>query len=637
MSEIKIQTIRDICNEGEYVIPIYQRGYAWTDKEISQLVQDIWDYVEMNEKDKSMRPYYIGTLVVNPRKTDRGIAYETIDGQQRLTTLNMLVCALHNLPDIKELKKIPHDLNLRFDSRENSTLTLQAIYTNSLMSINNAEDCNVDVKQGYLDIVKAVKKILGTTQNIVKFYKYLVDYVHILRVPVPEKTDLNHYFEIMNSRGEQLEKHEVLKARLLSYLKKDPQASAIFSKIWVAVSDMERYVQYGFLPSIRKEIFGKNLNTLVSNEDIYEVVDWFEKDENNKNKQSIRQLVNQKQVTYEANDKEVPDRFTSVISFPNFLLQVLRVLVNSDHEMFDGWQNEEKDIPLDDKRLLDTFQTVLIKVEPEDFVNEFGYALLRCRFLFDKFIIKRQYKGDKEDWSLLSMTTYDKKISYKNTYSKEARNKQLIMLLSMFHVSAPTQIYKHWLSGSLNFCYSNVSFKSKDYIAYLGSLAEAYLYDRYLAIKPYEFYTIIYNNNGLKQNNKGGINESLLDTGTQVENFVFNYLDYKLWKEKIEGHGKFEFASRTSVEHYFPQRPVAQVEPLDPHILDNFGNLCLLSRSKNSTLSNYLPEAKRNHYMKVKPDSLKQKMMMDNYDATKWGMTEIEQHRKVMLKILLSD
>ena len=49
--------------------------------------------------------------------------------------------------------------------------------------------------------------------------EYLLDKVRILRTELPPNTDLNHYFEIMNTRGEQLEKHEILKARLLKKLK----------------------------------------------------------------------------------------------------------------------------------------------------------------------------------------------------------------------------------------------------------------------------------------------------------------------------------------------------------------------------------------------------------------------------------
>ena len=51
-------------------------------------------------------------------------------------------------------------------------------------------------------------------------YKNYQNKVHIIHYQVPKDIDLNHYFEIMNSRGEQLEKHEIEKARLMSVLKK---------------------------------------------------------------------------------------------------------------------------------------------------------------------------------------------------------------------------------------------------------------------------------------------------------------------------------------------------------------------------------------------------------------------------------
>jgi uncharacterized protein with ParB-like and HNH nuclease domain len=57
--------------------------------------------------------------------------------------------------------------------------------------------------------------------SIDEFCNYFFEKVTILRILVPEDTDLNHYFEIMNSRGEQLEKHEILKAKMLEVLEDD--------------------------------------------------------------------------------------------------------------------------------------------------------------------------------------------------------------------------------------------------------------------------------------------------------------------------------------------------------------------------------------------------------------------------------
>lgn len=71
--------VDNVFENVNYVIPIYQRNYAWRKDEIEQLLMDIDDLDETNSS-----KYYLGSLVVNqvqPR------VYEVIDGQQRLTTL----------------------------------------------------------------------------------------------------------------------------------------------------------------------------------------------------------------------------------------------------------------------------------------------------------------------------------------------------------------------------------------------------------------------------------------------------------------------------------------------------------------------------------------------------------------------
>ena len=66
-----------------YKIPIYQRNYAWEREEICNLIEDIKDSMK---KEKSV--YYIGTLVTYQR--DENI-FEVIDGQQRLTTIYIIL------------------------------------------------------------------------------------------------------------------------------------------------------------------------------------------------------------------------------------------------------------------------------------------------------------------------------------------------------------------------------------------------------------------------------------------------------------------------------------------------------------------------------------------------------------------
>ena len=260
MEMITSLNIRKLLSESEYRIPIYQRNYAWSISEVRQLIQDIADYAKENESGN----YYIGTLVVFPHKNEH--YFETIDGQQRSTTLSIIACSIRHKRsnDMSWYKSI----NVSFDHRERSNETLSAIF--------QYEDPKIDSDKINNEIISVYKRVWHTIEQIctnnslevTKFIEYLFSKVIILRVEVPTDTDLNHYFEIMNSRGEQLEQHEIVKALLMSALKDSPNDMYTFSTIWEACSNMGRYVQMNIDKSIRCHFFRNN--------DIDDVVDNFD-------------------------------------------------------------------------------------------------------------------------------------------------------------------------------------------------------------------------------------------------------------------------------------------------------------------------------------------------------------------------
>jgi len=645
---IHTYSIREIFDSGDYIIPIYQRNYAWGEPEISQLIQDIYDYA-VSEKRTSN--YYIGTLVVYERhQENKKVIYETIDGQQRLTTLNILVSALNRLYKDQIDQPIPHKLNLFFDSRKKSSEALEVISRESKkLQEDPSKDYNPEIIQAYKDIEKALKKLLTKPSEIIEFYEYLADKVHLMRVSVPEDTDLNHYFEIMNTRGEQLEKHEILKAKLLEVLHEDEELSYTFNLIWEACADMERYVQYGFNVEQRDAVFTQgnwNEFNCYTFEKLAKLV--FPSKNSSENNAGyfkgniLETLEYNGKLAKERSEKEdAPERFTSIINFSNFLLHVLRI------------QTEDEEVALDDKRLLDIFYSQLKKHDDlKEFVKEFGFNLLWCKWAFDNYIIKREFIGDKDQWSLKRLKWYkgrggENRVSYVNTFGGEEEsggvNKELIMLLSMFHVSTPTMVYKNWLNAALGYIFYydyelNGSLKPDDYNEYLSKLAKSFLFDRYLAkeSKVVEFYDMIYllDAEPQNQNRPENLDLSKLNSGTAVENFIFNYLDFILWKKGTVGSDKFEFTSKSSVEHYYPQNPIAKDHKIEQELCDNFGNLCLISSSKNSRLSNHMPEAKKDYYYKSGVDSLKQSLMMKE---ASWGEEEILAHGEKMKNLLISE
>lgn len=606
LEELSISQIYN-GDKTAYEVPIYQRNYAWGNDEITTLIQDAYDaYLTGSEK-----TYFIGTLVTYPKGDG---VFEVIDGQQRLTTINLVLAALG----------IPRKSKLTYRARKKSNSTIEALKSVTLSSeeLKNSE-YEIAIASGYDIALKEINRIFKDNVDKKNFIEYFVKKIHLIHYQVPRDIDLNHYFEIMNSRGEQLEKHEVLKAQLLSHLVNDHSATHVFNTVWEACSNMERYVQFGFSSEKRTLVFGNSWNEFIpKNFEELTKIEVLPEGNSRTEPCTINALIASTNKNETPAETQRQDRFNSVINFPNFLLHVLSVMLNSG-------------VPLDDKRLLPTFGEKLKDKSDEDkteFSKQFCFTLLRCRFLFDQYVIKRELGED--DWSLKKL------VNYVDTFGGSEEQNKIVLILSMFHVSSPTHIYKNWLNAALLILYRQTTIDPTEYLGKLEGLAKAFLLDRYLAAKPIDFSEIIFKNSCVCRNSQGDcdqLNLQQLNQGTGVENFIFNYLDYLLFINKdISGKYKegFRFTFRSSVEHYYPQNPRENLlKPLEQSDVDKFGNLCLISDSLNSSLSNLHPKDKREILKNSKSnESIKQKIML-SYEP--WEVGQIDEHGKEMTKILL--
>ena len=658
MTEEKVTplTVKQLLSEGEYVIPIYQRNYDWGEKEALQLLEDITDYAGNN----SDQHYYIGSAVVFLRSVNGHTYYETIDGQQRLTTLTILVSLLKRLSLAPWFEKT----NLTYDHRKEADESLTMLQYNR-NSEHPAAQHIVDVFGLFAKHLPPVLKAKGL--KAADFAEYLFERVIILRIPVPPDTQLNHYFEIMNTRGEQLEKHEVLKAALISKL--HPEEHNLFHLIWEACSDMNAYVQMNFSIEQRRVIFDDQWVALrhrhfdaLGRAFCEKGGKLIEADEEGA-AHTLNSLFEdaKNQVRYELpsdgnSDDGTPDRFGSIANFPNFLLQALKVCYH-DSEFYRPEVDEA--IKLDDKGLILTFQTVLKSMADEEergrFVRFFIMELLFLRIQYDRFVIKREYINDAESWSLKSLRKYDNnKVQYANTFSsndseeesEDHAAKAIRLLEAMFHISAPTQIYKHWLNAVLYAVYREEAITRSDLRKRLYDLARCFMLDVYLAGegKVYGFEEIVFRDRYEPKNRIDEINWELIDCGCNVHNFIFNFYDFITWETDPKGYSEFDFTYRTSVEHFYPRKPMEGYPPLEKEVLNCFGNLCLISRGMNSKFSNNMPQAKLNNFGRIKEVrnglSLKLLEMMDvvKHEGN-WGAREIrafEEHAQRRIKDALS-
>lgn len=597
-------SIENIFLEHEYIIPIYQRNYAWSKEEIEQLLDDIND---ANGK------YYLGSLIVNEIEENR---FEVIDGQQRLTTLFLLLSYL-------ESNSIKSG-SLRFEAREKSNKTLKTIFDigATYKEFKKDEEYSTDIIDGYFIIKNYFleKEKLGKNIDFISKFKEKISSVCIICTQVPKNIDLNHYFEIMNTRGEQLELHEIVKAKIIGAIKTEGKITevdkidkVIAGEIWDACAQMDRYVQMSFSPDKREKLFSGSWNsfTYKSFDDIRKALNDSYRDkikEENKDESKLSKLKDiltktQNNLKQSNDNKEENERFESIISFQNFILQVNEAMNISE---------TENDTGLDDKKFLELLKD---RWSNKEKALDFIYSLLKYRYLFDCYIIKREYYGNYKSegkWSLKKCEMYKdnkgKKPIYKTTLNtdEDDDNRQLTLLESCLRITYTSPKTMHWIAKLMSEV--NKEKTEKEII----KLLENYCCKKVV--------------NSDYKNSKG----------FAVERIVFTYLDYILYRDNPEYYKDFEFQFRKSIEHFFPQNPINKDYKIKDENKDSFGNLALITVSANSKFSNMLPIHKVEQYKDVinqSPKLIKMRnLILDN--NRKWDDECIEQHNYKMLKIL---
>lgn len=605
-----------LLNEDSYAIPFYQRNFSWTYDEIEQLLNDVADAFQ-EKRDN----YYIGTLVVNE---ENGL-FKIIDGQQRTTALNLIALVLKNEFDFNKLEAV----NLTFPARRKSNENIQKLFIKEKIS----EDDENELTRGYGHAKDALKKVLGERKlESQSFVDYLFNKVIIFRSILPKDLDLNLYFERFNSRGEQLEAHEILKAQMMAKFGEDQEKAQKFARIWDACAEFDKPVASQFKMrrkradsfQERERIFGWHFSNY-SFHNIYDDIDFYQ-NERRKLSDILGKKVNEKIIEVE---KDFGD-YTQVIDFPTFLLQVLAI-----------WESADiSEVQLDDKKLLTLFD---IKNKNQTWVIKFSEFLLRMKHIFDNFIVRNSNMDsssrNKDEWFLQKGTYYEyqpngkAKEHYiveerftKNTFSDSEINKNIILLQSMFAVTFTANRDSRWLYEVLQFLFKHIEELNDQEFAirfkdFLEKMAVRYAEGRLFA------------------------EENIIKTYGDIPVYAFNFVDYILWKNREELGRKyksikfeqFKFAYRRSIEHWFPQHPNSdeRVEKMDDQFLHSFGNLCIITDSQNSKFGNLVPSAKYKQWEGIfDRQSLKLQIMASITEKTKWESDQIKGLEKEILPMV---
>lgn len=241
--------------KGKYLIPIYQRPYSWTTLEVKQLLSDI-DSIYQNIKDTNIDNLdnddyilFIGTLFI---KTERNVKntyneYDIVDGQQRITTLTLLLMVLLNKlytlnSDDDTVKELENYLWKKADRKRNSALQVL-----TLGNIDKKIMCTLFDKLFYKEnlIEYATKKLNEDIENVERnllnnlisidsyfqkftenelynYFEYIKYNVKFIAIKVHTKlSKLFTIFESINSKGKPLEDIDLIKSYIFQNISQD--------------------------------------------------------------------------------------------------------------------------------------------------------------------------------------------------------------------------------------------------------------------------------------------------------------------------------------------------------------------------------------------------------------------------------
>ena len=245
MKEIngEVKTIKGLLG-NTYTLDYYQRGYSWETKQVTELIDDLENKFLESYKPTHERaavagyaPYFLGSIIICNSDAKRAI----IDGQQRLTTLTLLLIRLYHLleddnyrsqisPLIFSASFGEKSFNLNIPERK---AVMEALFSGQLFGIDQEIENQPETISNIVYRYKDIENQLRIKKEMVPYFAdWLVERVCLVEITTYTIDDAYTTFETMNDRGLSLAAADMLKGYLLSQITTfDKRNNA--SKTWI--------------------------------------------------------------------------------------------------------------------------------------------------------------------------------------------------------------------------------------------------------------------------------------------------------------------------------------------------------------------------------------------------------------------
>jgi hypothetical protein len=257
----KVSSLREILNELSQIdVPWYQRTYKWENTQVDDIFHDVVFYAW----DAGSRGAFLGSIVFAPGEENE--AWEIIDGQQRITTLTVLLSVLaHSLLDIAPTSPIIGEVFTLLHRQDGSPklhlkeldhaiyIEIVAKYRKGVLQKYEQGDKNAadflsqsllfkayELVQEMVDgaVSSACREKGFERQKATELLIYsLLDAVRLVRILAPDNSDGIKIFESLNASGMPLEEDELIKSSFYMHAKSNRYAQDRVQALWEGRED----------------------------------------------------------------------------------------------------------------------------------------------------------------------------------------------------------------------------------------------------------------------------------------------------------------------------------------------------------------------------------------------------------------
>ncbi len=274
MKEIRgdAKSVRALLGGSKFSIDYYQREYRWEKKQVIELLNDLSSkFLESHETGNERSAvenyghYFLGSIIISDKEGRKFI----IDGQQRLTTITLLLIYIYqHLEDDEQKKEIANlifsyrvgkrSFNLDVDER---TACMDALFTGQAFDENGKSESVVNVVSRYNDIDGFFPDELSGDE-LPFFADWFIENVHMVEITAYSDSDAYTIFETMNDRGLSLTPTDMLKGYLLANIT-DPDRRMKASEVWrKQVSDFKDIGKDEDADAIKSWLRSQHANTI---------------------------------------------------------------------------------------------------------------------------------------------------------------------------------------------------------------------------------------------------------------------------------------------------------------------------------------------------------------------------------------